>query len=418
MSGGPGNFPKSVTQSRLEQHENQFERLNAELGKSKKAGQTAASNLLEQIGEMRFELEAIESRERETRMQSESNRETVETANGAIEGLNKAYRTLSQVVEEEVERIRNDHGSRIESIASTATDIQRAATTTNSRINDVMTEMSSLRSRCEDDLERMKGQLRQNRIEIDDSRRQVSVIGDLQTAMAELNGNQKELASAVGGLQQSSIYISEWVQTLRGEAAELRALVTNVQQEQQRGSMALASDVATLAEDITGLRTKIDHQDSEINLLREGLGSKVENVAVNVQRAVEAERKEVQSVLEAVKMAMKKQNAQNQHVLQTLHSGQQRVSAQLTDQIQVQGDKHRHVEAVVNKLESAFNLKTQEMSRGLEDHVSSIKRHLDANDQAVRLVTDMMTSSMAGRTINHNFSERGTYGESKMGSGL
>ena len=163
MSGGPGNFPKSVTQSRLEQHENQFERLNAELGKSKKAGQTAASNLLEQIGEMRFELEAIESRERETRMQSESNRETVETANGAIEGLNKAYRTLSQVVEEEVERIRNDHGSRIESIASTATDIQRAATTTNSRINDVMTEMSSLRSRCEDDLERMKGQLRQNR---------------------------------------------------------------------------------------------------------------------------------------------------------------------------------------------------------------------------------------------------------------
>ena len=94
---------------------------------------------------------------------------------------------------------------------------------------------------------------------------------------------------------------------------------------------------------------------------------------MNVQRAVEAERKEVQSVLEAVKMAMKKQNAQNQHVLQTLHSGQQRVSAQLTDQIQVQGDKHRHVEAVVNKLESAFNLKTQETSRGLEDHVSSIK---------------------------------------------
>ena len=75
--------------------------------------------------------------------------------------------------------------------------------------------------------------------------------------------------------------------------AELRALVTNVQQEQQRGSMALASDVATLAEDIAGIRTKIDHQDSEIALLREGVGSKVENVAVNVQRAVEAERKEV-----------------------------------------------------------------------------------------------------------------------------
>ncbi|GMH56938.1 hypothetical protein TL16_g02255 [Triparma laevis f. inornata] len=391
---GPGTFPKSVTQSRLEQHEQQFERMNAELGKSKKAGQTAASSLLEQIGEMRFELEALEGQERETRMQSESNRDSLETANGAIEGLNKAYRTLSQVVEEE-----------------------RAATTTNARINDVMTEMITLRSRCEDDLERMKGQLRQNRIEIDDSRRQVSVIGDIQTAMAELNGNQKELASAVGGLQQSSIYISEWVQTLRGEAAELRALVTNVQQEQQRGSMALASDVATLAEDITGLRTKIDHQDSEMNLLREGVGSKVENVAVNVQRAVEAERKEVQSVLDAVKTAMKKQNSQNQHVLQTLHSGQQRVSTQLTDQIQVQGDKHRHIEAVVNKLESAFNLKTQEMSRGLEDHVSSIKRHLDANDQAVRLVTDMMSSSMAGRTINHNFADRGGYGESKLGSG-
>ena len=97
-----------------------------------------------------------------------------------------------------------------------------------------MTEMSTLRSRCEDDLERVKGQMRQNRIEIDDSRRQVNVIGDLQAAMAELNGNQKELASAVGGLQQSSIYISEWVQTLRSEAAELRALVTNVQQEQVR----------------------------------------------------------------------------------------------------------------------------------------------------------------------------------------
>lgn len=160
---GPGTFPKSVTQSRLEQHEQQFERMNAELGKSKKAGQTAASSLLEQIGEMRFELEALEGQERETRMQSESNRDSVETANGAIEGLNKAYRTLSQVVEEEVERIRNDHGSRIDSIASTATDIQRAATTTSARINDVMTEMSTLRSRCEDDLERMKGQLRQNR---------------------------------------------------------------------------------------------------------------------------------------------------------------------------------------------------------------------------------------------------------------
>ena len=120
---------------------------------------------------------------------------------------------------------------------------------------------------------------------------------------------------------------------------------------------------------------------------------------------------QVQAVLDAVKTAMKKQNQQNQQVLQTLHSGQQRISAQMTDQIQVQGDKHRHIEAVVNKLESAFNLKTQEMSRGLEDHVASIKRHLDANDQAVKLVTEMMTNSLAGRTINHGFTS--TYQEER-----
>jgi len=35
-------------------------------------------------------------------------------------------------------------------------------------------------------------------------------------------------------------------------------------------------------------------------------------------------------------------------------------------------------------------MKTEEMARGLEDHVGSIKRHLDANDQALRLVTDMI----------------------------
>lgn len=50
------------------------------------------------------------------------------------------------------------------------------------------------------------------------------------------------------------------------------------------------------------------------------------------------------------------------------------------------------------------------MSRGLEDHVSSIKRHLDANDQAVKLVTDMMTNTLAGRTINHNFTSTSSYG--------
>ena len=213
-------FPKSVTQTRLEQHEEQFERMNRELGKSKAAGHSATQSMYESMGELRFELEAMEGRERETRLQVEQNREVLDNAGTTIEGLNKAYRTLTQVLNEELERIRNDHGARIESIASTATDIQRSATTTNARINDVMTEMSSLRSRCEDDLERVKGQMRQNRIEIDDSRRQVNVIGDLQAAMAELNGNQKELAAAVGGLQQSSIYISEWVQTLRSESGE------------------------------------------------------------------------------------------------------------------------------------------------------------------------------------------------------
>jgi len=112
--------------------------------------------------------------------------------------------------------------------------------------------------------------------------------------MAEINGNQKELATAVGGLQQSSIYISEWVQTLRAEAAELRALVTQVQQEQQTSTRALASDVAVLSEDISGLRSKLGHQDAEVADLRETLARKVDDVASNVTGSVEAERKEVQ----------------------------------------------------------------------------------------------------------------------------
>ena len=107
-------FPKSVTQARLEQHEEQFERMNRELGKSKAAGHTATHALYESMGEMRFELEAIEGRERETRLQVEQNMEVIENANSTIESLNKAYRTLSQVLNEELESIRNDHGSRIE----------------------------------------------------------------------------------------------------------------------------------------------------------------------------------------------------------------------------------------------------------------------------------------------------------------
>jgi len=82
--------------------------------------------------------------------------------------------------------------------------------------------------------------------------------------MSELNGNQSELASAVGGLQQSSIYISEWVQTLRSETAELKAIVMRSEQNQQQASQSLASDVSILAEDIAGLRTKVNHQVTSI----------------------------------------------------------------------------------------------------------------------------------------------------------
>ena len=76
-------------------------------------------------------------------------------------------------------------------------DKERSINTVNSRIGDILTDQQSLRSRCEDDLERMKGQLRQHRAEMDDVRRQASVVGDLQGAMSELNGNQGELAQAV-----------------------------------------------------------------------------------------------------------------------------------------------------------------------------------------------------------------------------
>ena len=239
-------------------------------------------------------MDALDGAVRECREIGDTNSDSITGLAEQVDILTKANKTLGTVLNDELERLRNDHGSKIESIASATTDIQRSGTSTNGRINDVYTEMSALRSRCEDDLERMKGQMRQNRIEIDDSRRQIGVISDLQTAMVELNGNQKELASAVGGLQQSSIYISEWVQTLRSEAAELRALATSCQQEQARSSQALASDVAVLAEDVAGLRTKIGNQDAEMLELRETLAGKIDNVAVNVTRSVEAERREVQ----------------------------------------------------------------------------------------------------------------------------
>ena len=69
------HFPKSVTQARFEQHEDQFERLAAELAKSKQVGQSSVSAVYENIGELRFELEAFEDRERETRLLCEKNKE-------------------------------------------------------------------------------------------------------------------------------------------------------------------------------------------------------------------------------------------------------------------------------------------------------------------------------------------------------
>jgi len=131
-------------------------------------------------------------------------------------------------------------------------------------------------------------------------------------------------------------------------------------------------------------------QDAEIASLRENVSTRVEEVASTVQQSVENERQQVQQVLDTVKSAMRKQNEQNQQCMQTLHSSQQRLVSQIAENAQSSTEKLRFLEQNVAKLDSSLNLKTQEMSRGLSDHVSSIKRHLDANDQAVRLVTDMM----------------------------
>ncbi len=394
------HFPKSVTQSRLEQHDNEFENITAQLAESKQVGRQSIAAVYESMGELRFEVEALEGRERDTRLLAERNREGVEGQAETVEGLGKAYDSLSQVLNEELERIREEHGTQITTIAHSVKNHQNSLASQNARFNDVATDQQALRSRVEDDLERMKGQIRQQRIEVDDVRRQAGVTGDLQQAMAELNGNQKELAAAVGGLQQSSIYISEWVQALRAEASELRAIVSKVQAEQARSSRALAGDVAVLAEDVAGLRTKMGHQDAELERMRGDLKTKIEDVAVNVNRSVDAQRGEVQAVLTSVKGAMKRQSEQQSSLITSLHNGQQRLSSQITDNLQTTGSKIRFLEQLVAKLESGVALKTGEMSRALEDHVSSIKRHLDANDQSVRMVTDFVGGALANGRVN------------------
>ena len=399
-----GNFPKSVTQQRLSAHDAELAQLAGELGRSNKASQELSRMLREAKEEQRQEMEALEGQGRETREICEVNRSMIDANMEQCETLNKAYVALSSVLDDEVGRLKNEHGSDIQKLTSTTNDVQRSSQHVNERVKELSTEIDNLRSRHEDNMDRMKGQMRQNRIEIDDSRRQINIVGDLQVAMVELNNNQKEIASTVGGLQQSSIYISEWVQTLKSEVTELRALVVQTREQQARSSQALASDVAVLADEVVGLRTKLGHQDAEMCEAREKLGGKIESVVTMVTRTVETERSEVHQTLESVKAALKKQNDQNQQILQAMHAGQQRIGAQVTENARVHEDKQRFLEQAICKVESSLNLKTSEMSRGLKDHVQSIKRQLDANDHAVRMVTELMQTTLAGNTINHDFS--------------
>jgi chromosome segregation ATPase len=360
------------------------------------ASKNSLASVYETVGEVRFELEAVEGRERDTRLLAERNREKVEASDERIESLSSAYDSLSKVLNEELERLDENHSAHIKKLNDSTSNITSSASSTNARINDIMTDQQTLRSRVEDDLERMKGQLRQSRIEIDDVRRQTAVTADLQTAVAEINANQKELAKAVGGLQQSSIYISEWVQTLRSEAAELRALVGSVQTSETSSSRALAADVAVLAEDISALRSKSSNQDAEFCDLRETLANKVEQVAASVGAAVSAERKEVQAVLQSVKTTMGRQAEQNQGVMQSLHAGQQRLQEQIGGVQGDNADKMRRLEAGLERVSVDAQCKAAELARGMEEKVGNLQRHVDANDQAVRLVTDMMGGALRG----------------------
>ena len=189
-------FPKSVTQARLEEHDRQFTNVLSLLSKSKETGQNSVQALYENIGELRFSQDAIESSNRDTRLLAERNRDGVADLDSTLRKSVKAYNDLKTgefaifpiqtflpnikklttpppaVLDDEVDRIRTDHGAQLTSLASSVNDKERNISTTNNRIGDLLTDQQNLRSRCEDDLERMKGQMRQHRIEIDDVRRQ------------------------------------------------------------------------------------------------------------------------------------------------------------------------------------------------------------------------------------------------------
>ena len=69
------DFPKSVTQARLAQHEDEFERLASELSRSKKSGAAAVLAVNERVGELALNLDELEARERDTRNQGDKNKE-------------------------------------------------------------------------------------------------------------------------------------------------------------------------------------------------------------------------------------------------------------------------------------------------------------------------------------------------------
>ena len=384
------HFPKSVTQARLEQHEDEFERLASELTKSKQTGKQSIAAVYENIGELRMEMDSLEARERQTRVEGDKSKEIIEAQAAQIETLTKAYASLTSVMNDEIGRLRKEYSNDLSALQSTTTDLSRSLSSTSSRLSDSLAETSGRTTRMEDEVERVRGQTRQHRLEVDDVRRQSAVLSDLQTALTTVSANQRELAAAVGGLQQSSLYLSEWVQTLRSEAADLRAIAATLQAEQGRGARALAADVATLAEDIAGVRARSSHLSSEFEVLRGELSSAVEEVAGSTKRQIDAERLEVQALLESVKGAMRRQSEHSQHIMGSLHAGQQRISTDANDRAGELADKVRLLEGGVVRLESALSLKVTDLERGLQDHVALVKRHMAANDQAVRLVSDMM----------------------------
>ena len=107
-------FPKSVTQSRLEAHDQQFHNVLDILAKSKETGAASIASVYESLGELRFEVEAVESRERDTRLLGERNGDICKDLGGRLKGVEEAYGDLQKVLTDELERIRNDHGVMIQ----------------------------------------------------------------------------------------------------------------------------------------------------------------------------------------------------------------------------------------------------------------------------------------------------------------